>query len=636
MKEVAASTQKDLEKKLRVAQEQNRALTEEVDEAQTELASVSRQNKHQFQEIETKHTKLQQTLNDLRTDLENKESAFRTSQQKLLEREAEVGSLESEVLKLRAQGGDAEELTMIKRELSEQVTHIRKLEMTNREQTNELRRFREEYKAIGIIEEEKRTLQNKLIKLDEVERELGEAKIQRQLLEDERNAWVSYLQHSMTEGQAEFDSPEAMARALTEERMEHADLVNKLGTLQPEVLEKAARIDSLEVENHRLKADLKAAKATASSDSSAAVTTSSSSSDARAKARLERQKNLAVKEIDYLRAQLKTFESEDTATADVSALPSIDEQARARISTLEDLVSQYRSEVQSLQTELSAPLQTTVQHPPPSLTATKRPLPDSAAEPDPRLGELERKNNSLKHSLSALQKAHTSLAAELAAAKTQLSSLQSQSRTRILSLRQNPTRDHDAVKLSSLRALSAENAALHQQLAGRAATDTGAVVPVAYLDSARAAIEALEASVADKEKRLARMRAIWSRKSLEFRAAVASLLGWRVDFVAGAKFRLTSLFYPDPEDGGSDGDGGGGGGGGGNGDDERTWGTSLVFDGETGTMKIAGGSEGPFGREIRGLVRFWVEERGEVPGLLAAMTLEWLERRNAGADVGGV
>ena len=527
-----------------------------------------------------------------------------------------MGNLESEVLKLRAQGGDTEELTMVKRELSEQVTHIRKLEMANREQNNELRRFREDHKAIAIVEEEKRALQNKVISLEEVERELGEARIQRQLLEDERSAWVSYLQDSMTDGQSEFTSPEAMARALTEERMERAGLLNELGALRPEVLEKEAKITSLEADCTKLKADLDQAKTSSSIDKANA---SSSSSDTRAKARLERQKILAVKEVEYLRAQLKTFESEDTVTGNLSADPSADEATRARITTLEDLVTQYRSEVQSLHTELSSSSPTTTTH---QSQPLKRPLPISPTESDPRLGELERKNATLKHALQTLQSTHKSLTTDLAATKSQLQSLQSASRTRILSLRANPTSDFDSVKLSTLTTLRDENRALHQQLTGSPATDTGKVVPVSYLDSAKAEIKALEASVADKEKRLSRMRGIWSQKALEFRAAVASLLGWRMDFLPNGRVRLTSIFYPDKEDeaqaeGGGDGEGG---------SDERRWGTSLVFDGETGTMKIAGGAESAFGREIRGLVRFWVEERGEVPGLLAAATMEWVER----------
>ncbi len=50
-------------------------------------------------------------------------------------------------------------------------------------------------------------------------------------------------------------------------------------------------------------------------------------------------------------------------------------------------------------------------------------------------------------------------------------------------------------------------------------------------------------------------------------------------------------------------------------------------------MKIAGGNEGAFAREIRPLIKFWVEERGEIPALMAAWTLEAYERSTRAARV---
>ena len=135
----------------------------------------------------------------------------------------------------------------------------------------------------------------------------------------------------------------------------------------------------------------------------------------------------------------------------------------------------------------------------------------------------------------------------------------------------------------------------------------------------RAELRAMERVVADKEKRMTRLKEIWSAKSLEFREAVASLLGWKMDFMPNGRVRVTSLYYPGGTSGGGD-DGGG---------DEGA--NSIVFDGENGTMKIAGGPDGPFAREIRNLIRFWAEERKEVPCFLAAMTLEFYERTTRAA-----
>ena len=57
---------------------------------------------------------------------------------------------------------------MIKRELSEQVAHIRKLESTNREQSKELKHFRQIHKAVEVVEEEKSVLKSKLSVMEDM------------------------------------------------------------------------------------------------------------------------------------------------------------------------------------------------------------------------------------------------------------------------------------------------------------------------------------------------------------------------------------------------------------------------------------------------------------------------------------
>ena len=67
--------------------------------------------------------------------------------------------------------------------------------------------------------------------------------------------------------------------------------------------------------------------------------------------------------------------------------------------------------------------------------------------------------------------------------------------------------------------------------------------------------------------------------------------------------RVTSFFYPSK------------------GEDEN----SIVFDGERGTMKVSGGPQSAFAKKIMDQIRFWVNERGSIPCLLAALTLEFYE-----------
>lgn len=587
--------QHDLEKRLRASQEENRSLQEDVTEAQTELSTVDRQRKFQLQDVETKHEALKRTLNDLRNDLDQKTFTLQTTEEKLIQREAEVGQLETELVDLKAKVGDVGELDTIRRDLSEQVEHIRRLEKANREQMTELRHLRQIHKSVEIVEEEKRVLENRVKGMDDLRRELGESEIQRKRIEDERESWASFLREAGSNGEPDFDSPEGLARALAEERVEKASLMEQLGAVRPEISEKEAIISSLEAERDKLHAELEKSK------------TSSGGSDTRAKTRLERQKALAVKEVEYLREQLRTFDSEDI-TGEIHT--DAEEQSCKRIQDLETLLEQYRSELQSLHDDLSkqdiSPAEPTAQ-------SLKRPREE---DPDERLGQLSRKNRKLQGELTALQQGYTLAQSELAATKSQLSSLQDSLRTRVLSLRSNPTDDFQNYKFSTIASLREENAGLLSQLQG--APHSAKVVHISTLQNAKNEGAEIAKTIKEKEKFILRLKQIFSVKSLEYREAVVLLLGWKMEIMANGHFRMTSVYNP------------------GNGDGEGGGGNYLIFDGDKGNMKIGGGPESDFAREIRGLIRFWVEERNEVPLFLAAATLEFYEKTTRARKVGVV
>ncbi|KAL8678034.1 MAG: hypothetical protein Q9224_007147, partial [Gallowayella concinna] len=441
----ATNHQHNLEKKIRSLQEQNQSLREDVDEGQTALSSVDRQYKHQLQDIESKHATLQKTLSDLRGDLDMKTNTLQATQDRLVKKESEAGHLESENLRLKAQAGDSDTLAVIKRELSDQVSHIRRLETSNREQSVELKQFRKVHKAVEIVEEEKRVLEHKISLMEDLRKELHEAQLRRQILEDERQSWTSYLQSQHESEQAEFDSPEAVARALTRERAETASLAERLGRVQPELMERDEIIKSLEGEFSNSQAELEKLRAIGNAG------------EPRFKARLERQRALAIKEVEYLREQLRTFDSEEQVYTE----NQFDAQKSKRIQDLEALVDQYRQELHATN-ESSSKTEYQQQAPDPSLSLSTRKRPRDENEDD-LLGQLSRKNRTLQDSLSTLQTTHAQLVADLSATKSQLHSLQQNSRTRILTLRSNPTDNHLSLRQAEIAGLRAENKALLAQ-----------------------------------------------------------------------------------------------------------------------------------------------------------------------------
>jgi len=581
-----------LERRVREAEEGRRVAVEDGEEGRAEMEERVRGLERRMEEEKSRSATMQRGLQELQQDVENKDVALQEMQQRLQLKDAEIGGLEAEVLRLKAQTGDVDTLEIIKRELSEQVAHIRTLEASNREQARELKHLRMLHKSVEVVEEEKRQLQRKVDQMEDLRQELGEARLQRQRLEDERLAWTAYLKSQSGDNEAvEFDSPEALARSLVQERLEAATLLEKLGRLEPALSERDEIIKTLESEKSALQTQLEKAK-----------TEGGGGGDVKARLRLERQRTLALKEVEYLRAQVKALDTEESTME----LASFDATKAERITQLEEMVAAYSAEVQTLQAELAAS---------PSKPDVSLKRPREEPEEHERLGELTRKNRKLQDQLAAVQSSAQLLQKELSVAKEQLKAAKNHRQTRILTLRDNPTSNAEAVKMSTLQALREENAALLAQLTAGAPTGRGErakVVPIQTLEAAQRDTREMERLVASTRKSMDRLKQVWGAKTAEFREGISSLLGWTVEFLPNGKMKVSSLFYPSTEE------------------EER----SIVFDGERGTMKVSGGPRSAFAGKIAEAIGFWVRERGEIPCLLAALTLEFYEEstRAAGGE----
>jgi mitotic spindle assembly checkpoint protein MAD1 len=588
-----------LERKNRALQEDARQLREEVEEARADGEERARGAERMVGELEARCESLRLAGDEARRDLEGRIEAVGTLQRRIAESDEKIGQMEGEIVRLKARSGDEETLALVRKELSQQVEYIRKLEGTSREQGNELKVLRKMAKSVEVVEEEKRTLEAKVGMMEDLRRELSEAQLQRRILEDEKKSWTSYLESEGPDGEATFETPEQMAKAFLQERLERLSLVDKLGSVQPELIVKDENIQALEDEKARLQGEIDTLRA-------AATTTSATPApaDIKARARLERQKNLAVKEVEYLRAQMKTFEAEE---AEFNA-EQVDEEHTKRVHELESMLEKYRGELQALHAELSsAESQPPATPSQPILSTPRKRSREEEEEADERLGSLRRKLRSAQDALTQSEKQTAILEAELKANAKQLSSLKETSRTRVLELRSNPTADAEAIKLSTLKTLREENAALLAQVEGN--PSSGKVVPISTLAATRLTLDELKATLQQTEKKSLRLKQIFQTKSLEFREAVASILGWKLDFMPNGRVKATSILYPSHID--SDGE-----------EEEN----SITFDGENGTMKVSGGPNSVFAGEIRQAVEFWVEGRKEIPCFLAALTLEFYER----------
>ncbi|KAI2621420.1 spindle assembly checkpoint component Mad1 [Hypomontagnella submonticulosa] len=595
LKENSAREKLEVEKKARDAEDEVRLLREQLEDLSAAKEEGERMSQKRVSDMETQLSNFRETIQGLEQDNQARESSLFSLQQQLADRDKLVGDLEAEILRLKAQTGDVETIAIIRRELTEQVQHIRSLEAKNAKQHAELTHLRQVHKAVEVVEEEKRSLQRRLEAAEALEPELNEARLQRQRLEDERLAWTAYLQRANADGgDMEFDSPEAVARALVEERFNSASLIEKLGEMQPQIAERDEIIKALESEKNNLNAQIEKLRTAAGGSVSAT----------KAQARIERQRALAIKEVEYLRAQIKAFDAED----ETFNSENFDQSKADRVSELEQLVDKYKEEVQALHTELSS-LESSGATAQPAV-GSKRSRPDESESE--QVGELNRKRRKLADDLSKLQTQYQVLQTEHGVLQSRLAAAESANKTRILSLRSNPTSDFEAIKMSTLEALKKENTELLAQLRKEARRKPNIpLIPASQLDAARREIEEAQRETASAQKTTRRLKEVWASKSQEFKEAIFSTLGWTVTFIPNGKMRVESLFYPSTTE-----------------EQEN----SIVFDGERGTMKVAGGPQSPFARRIQDQIQYWVRDKGSIPGFLAALTLEFWEEQMKRAE----
>lgn len=600
-REKKASSSSAIDRRARELQTECETLREEKEELESKLSDAERELRRvQVEEVEGARSRLERTMRETTAELDELKGRFESVNVKMQEKTQYAEDMEKKVLELNNRSGGGEELEVLKREFGEQMENVRRLENIERDQRSRIRKLEDERRSVTVVLEEKKSLEVQIQALKEAERRAGELELQKAILEDEKRTWTSLLEKEGEEEQREFDSPEAVVRALVNERIEHALVLDRLGSAENEVVGKDDAIRALESERNVLMEELHQAQEQAQQ---AAPT----EPEYKIVKRLERQLQLAKKEIDYLRAQLETFNAEETTMLENQ---TFDTQRAEQIQRLETLVSEYKSEIESLNGRMSS-MEKEPQPPPTPQAGQKRKAEDDQSSE--QLAQILKKNKNMQVALQKVTQQSQMLAKDLQATKSQLKALRVSAQTRVLELRDNPTAQHEAVKMETLRTLKKENADLMAQLRGdEEAMSHIRVVPVSTIDAAKLDLQAKDTIIADRDKRMRRQREIWTDKAAEFRDVISSVLGYKVTFLPNGKVKVRSMYY-NPTDSQQD-------------MPEEDREDYIEFDGDKGTMKIGGGRDGAFGQDVSEAINYWVGEKKEIPCFLAAMTLEFYEK----------
>lgn len=347
----------------------------EMEERLTEVeASSQRQVEQASQKAVLAQEALKKCKEDLRRtmqDLGYKRSALNRAQEMNSEYEAELREL-------RSLKENSEQSEILKRELSgylpplvvslmvEATNYVSQLEATSRKQLAELEQLRPLAQKAAINMEKLHALETQLSLMEDMRKRLTEKEIEATLLKKEKSAWDTFLESN--EGNQQ---PEEISRELNRERVAHKADQELIKAQEAELSELRTRIRTIEQTVDGFNSELQAKQEQLTKVE-------------RRYERLDRQKNLAQREVQFLKEQLKAYDSEETV---FFGSAGVDAQKTARIESLEKLLAQYKLEVDRVSKE--GPL-------PSSLADNKRKRRESSEEDE----ESQRRIRTLQNGIN--------------------------------------------------------------------------------------------------------------------------------------------------------------------------------------------------------------------------------------------
>ncbi|KAJ2591379.1 coiled-coil domain-containing protein mad1 [Coemansia sp. RSA 1722] len=515
-------------------------------------------------------------------DLQHQLAAMGSSDTKVDGRDAAVTPARSRVVQLE-------------RDLKEQCAYIKAVEQQNQQFRIEVRRLTESAATNARESEESRSLRKKVERLETQQEAYAEAQAQLEMLKQERDQWMRVFSNDHVDHEnARLASPFAVAKAVAEQRQ----------TIQK--LEK--QIDSLKEAADSAQAQLKGATAEAQAARQQCHKLEVAvAAEQQRLAQTENARRHLEREIEFLRDQLRSYDREE---ATMSA--NYDTQKAERIAQLERFIDEQRSWIAG----------------------------KGSADTLPALsGDLLRKYReeaeAKQQELDAIRDQHQRLLRQHEALEKETARLEHQvgaglgynpRTTRILQLIDNPSAQDFAIRSEKLSSLAAENSALLERIreleqrSGAAADGSkdGASdqLPESSpffhtIDNLRNENRDLTQQLEDSIKLINRYKKEWKRKAAELREVVYSILGYRVDFLANGSVRFTSMYASDIDE-------------------------SFVFtsgDDNLGVMRLSGGGSKAYLMGLSNDIRYWVQERGSIPGFMATITLQGFETHSDQADV---
>ncbi|KAG8998937.1 coiled-coil domain-containing protein mad1 [Tulasnella sp. JGI-2019a] len=564
-------------------------LEDEYSEIQRTSASTIASQKVSVSTLERKGSLLQDELDRTRELLQQHKQANQTLRQ-------QVDDLEMQHESSR-RGGETEDWNVVREEMHRQAAHWKNLELVNSRLTSEVTSLRARQTSVEVLREEKRTLELKLQKASEQAEQLARLQGEVEAARKEREDWAAFLENPNAE--PTHHTPTPFTHALSSFRLANADLLEKNGSLTSLLTLRETELTTVEADLTQHIAHVRNLEDKLRDEEERST-------------RRDRRLALAEREVRGLRAILSTYDAEEKSVllsdGGVERNPHEEEKV-ARIAQLEETVHAIQTECENLEQELQREVEKKRAEPVDDKSSAKvnQDVLDRQLE---RISELEEELAGCLESLDATQEKVDTLEQQLwELGATINAGNHVPPGTRVLQLATNPISEDVDLKKKTFQRLKEENDALLMRLSdvesSKGFTEPNdRLVPRGSWENVKREKDELIRTVADKEKRLLRLKQVFTAKTEEFRQTVSSILGYTL-FFQPTKIRLTSTY-------------------------DLT--AAITFQinnassnsGST-TMKLLGAGDGEDPR-LNELIRFWIGERDSIPCFMAALTLECFRR----------
>ncbi|KAI0074913.1 hypothetical protein K474DRAFT_1664924 [Panus rudis PR-1116 ss-1] len=598
------------------------ALREEQADLQDAYNTLQRQSTQTIASQKSEITTLERQLSILQNELASFQEIAEQRSSALQELQAQYDELSEQFAnssRLSTGGGEHgedENWAIVREELHRQANHLRTVEAANAKMNAELTMLRQRNASVEVLKEQKRELERKVSNAEELKEKVIRLEAELEAARREREEWAS-------KSTAPSETPVSVTQSLSNLRLTYARLLEEHGSnvallhrREKELAAAEERIQELETTVDKLESESRLLKEKV--------------------ARSEQRSALAEREVGFLQAMVASFTAEET-TLDASKeghTSKLDDITIEKVHHLETLLAEYKKTISTLEAKIT------------SLERDNAPTTDRRPRAE-LLKDLETEREKREAVEAALKEAESQVEAHL----TQIDNLEQQlfelggeigggrhipPGTRVLCLKDNPASQWEDLSRKALERVKEENEALMRRLkeleeggvrmakeegADEDAKAKGELVPRESWEVVNKEKEELEEALKQKEKRLIRLKQVFSAKTEEFREAIASILGVKLAFYPNGQVRVTSVFdlnaafvfQPSKSSNASS--------------------TSSNKDGKMTMKLIALGEGGP--EELPQLMRYWVEQEQCIPGFLASVTLECYAKMKSEGGVPG-